>query len=966
MRTHGTKLLALTLVAALAITSAFAQKKVLTHDVYDSWKSIGGIKTSNNGAWITFTISPQEGNSVFEVKKTDGSKSYKFDRGVNVQFTEDSQYLIATLTPTREELKEATDKKVPVNDRPKNSLLILNLATGQETKLERVGSFSMASKGSEWILYRPEPPQKADEKKEDPPKPPVTDQEKKEEEKKQEEKKVAGHGSGSSYVLRNVRTSEEIKLENVGLNQFNEAGTKFFYNATPEGVEGHGIFVYDLKTKESKPIIEGLAQYRRMVFTEDEKHIAIICDLEDYRSKEPSQGVYIVDADGKNLKKVAYEGMAGIPNGWYIPRTSTLRWSKAGDRVQFSTVEKPKAEEKKEEPEVPASEKAELDVWSWTDKELQPQQLLRVNAEKNRTYTALYDLKNKTIYQVETKEHPDVTLPRNLNGDYGLISVEQFTGAGVTPSDVSKLNFKTGQITTVAKDLLGGAGFTPTGRWITFYDYATHNTTVMDAVSGKAFILDDRIPYPIIDTDDDHPTGGGPYGTAGYGKDDKVAYVYDKYDIWAVDLTTNEKAKCVTGGYGRNWNRTIRFDAVDTELEFIDPAVTRYFSVFDNRTKQDGIAKSSFDAFKSPNVLFMEDALFGNLQKARDADVFYFQRETVKDYRDVYVTTNTDLSNAKRFSDTNPQTSEYVWPTVQLVEWTSLDGQPLQGKLYRPDNFDYAKDYPMVTYFYELSSDSLNQYQTPAPSASTINIAWFVSNGYVVFVPDVIYKVGYPGEGAVSCIVSGVNHVVNMGGINPKKLGIQGQSWGGYQVAYLVTETNMFAAAGAGAAVGNMFSAYGGIRYGSGLVRQLQYEGGQSRIGGTMWEYPLRYLENSPIFFMDKVHTPVLFMNNDKDGAVPYTQGIELFTALWRLNKPAWLLVYNNEDHNLVQRKNRKDLSVRLGQFFDHYLKDEPMPVWMSEGIPATKKGTYGFEKPNEKPGGENSGGTQQNPTILP
>jgi dipeptidyl aminopeptidase/acylaminoacyl peptidase len=227
----------------------------------------------------------------------------------------------------------------------------------------------------------------------------------------------------------------------------------------------------------------------------------------------------------------------------------------------------------------------------------------------------------------------------------------------------------------------------------------------------------------------------------------------------------------------------------------------------------------------------------------------------------------------------------------------------------------------------------------------------YASNGYLIFIPDIPYKEGYPGESAVSAITAGVNSIVTRGYVDPKKLAIQGQSWGGYQVAYLVTETNMFAAACAGAPVSDMVSAYGGIRWGSGLVRQMQYERGQSRIAGTIWDKPLRYIENSPIFFADKIKTPLLIMSNDKDGAVPWYQGIEFFTALRRLNRPSWLVVYNNEDHNLVERKNRKDWSIRMQQYFDHYLKGAPAPKWMVEGVPATNKGKdYGFEL--TKPGG--------------
>jgi len=281
----------------------------------------------------------------------------------------------------------------------------------------------------------------------------------------------------------------------------------------------------------------------------------------------------------------------------------------------------------------------------------------------------------------------------------------------------------------------------------------------------------------------------------------------------------------------------------------------------------------------------------------------------------------------------------YLWGTVELVKWTSSDGVPLQGLLYKPENFDPTKKYPMIVYFYDISNDQLNQHYQPSPSASTIHRTMFVSNGYLVFVPDIVYKEGFPGESAYSCIVSGVMSQIAKGFVDEKNIGIQGQSWGGYQTAYLITRTNLFKAAGAGAPVVNMTSAYGGIRWGTGISRMFQYEQSQSRIGGTLWEKPLYYIENSPLFFADKIETPLLMTHNDEDGAVPWYQGIEFYMALRRLNKPVWLLVYNKEDHNLVQRHNRKDLSVRLSQFFDYHLKGAPMPPWMDKGIPAIEKG---------------------------
>ena len=277
----------------------------------------------------------------------------------------------------------------------------------------------------------------------------------------------------------------------------------------------------------------------------------------------------------------------------------------------------------------------------------------------------------------------------------------------------------------------------------------------------------------------------------------------------------------------------------------------------------------------------------------------------------------------------------------------SFDGQKLQGLLYKPENFDPSKKYPMIAYFYERSSDGLHNYSAPAPSASTINRTYAVSNGYLIFVPDIPYVIGYPGQSAYNAVVSGTYALLDQFDfIDPERLGLDGQSWGGYQIAYLITQTDLFTCAFAGAPVSNMTSAYGGIRWGSGMSRMFQYEETQSRIGGTLWEKPLNYIENSPVFYAPKVNTPVMIMHNDADGAVPWYQGIEFFVALRRLGKPAWMVSYNDEDHNLTKRPNRKDLSVRKMQFFDHYLMGAPMPYWMDKGITQIEKakGVSGYE----------------------
>ena len=311
----------------------------------------------------------------------------------------------------------------------------------------------------------------------------------------------------------------------------------------------------------------------------------------------------------------------------------------------------------------------------------------------------------------------------------------------------------------------------------------------------------------------------------------------------------------------------------------------------------------------------------------------------------MYVSRDIEKGKAVKVTDTNPQMAEYNWGTAQLFKWYTYDGTPAEGVLYLPEDFSPDKEYPMISYFYETYTEDLYTHYDMEPSWSWINFPFYVSRGYVVFVPDIKYTAGVPGECAYNFVCSGVEELCKKyPNIDKSRVGIDGQSWGGYQTAYLVTRTDMFACAGSGAPVSNMTSAFGGIRWGTGDSRQAQYEVGQSRIGRNLWDAKELYLANSPVLYADRVETPLLIMSNDEDGAVPWYQGIEMFMALRRLGKPVWMLQYNGEAHNLKERRNRKDITRRLQQFFDHYLKGEPMPEWMKNGIPAIRKGQeYGF-----------------------
>ncbi len=505
------------------------------------------------------------------------------------------------------------------------------------------------------------------------------------------------------------------------------------------------------------------------------------------------------------------------------------------------------------------------------------------------------------------------------------------------------VNTQDGSRKLVAEKIRGVENISPKGKFILWYDWKKRHWFTYNIATGATVNITASIKAPLFDEEDDHPDDPPSHGLMAWHQDDKYVYIYDKYDIWQCDPVGTLAPVCITNGIGRKKAYTFRYNFLDRENRFVKDGENLLLDVFDNKEKGWG-----WITLQQGNSLVLDESnpvtkpvVLGAVVKAKNTDVLVYGQQSPSVSPNLYSArlTTSGVKQPLQLSGINPQQSNYNWYTVELRKWKMLDGKLSEGLLFKPENFDSTKKYPIIFYFYERNADTRYNYRTPAPSASTVNIAYFTSNGYLVFDPNIYYKNGEPGESAYNSVVSAANMLKKYKWVDSTKMALQGQSWGGYQVAYLVTRTGMFAAAGAGAPVANMTSAYGGIRWGTGISRQFQYEKSQTRIGYTPWQRLDLYIKNSPLFHADKVTTPLLITHNDADGAVPWWQGIEYFSALKRLGKKVWLLEYNGEDHNLVERRNRKDLSVRLGQFFDYYLKGAPAPVWIKDGVPATSKG---------------------------
>jgi acetyl esterase/lipase len=398
--------------------------------------------------------------------------------------------------------------------------------------------------------------------------------------------------------------------------------------------------------------------------------------------------------------------------------------------------------------------------------------------------------------------------------------------------------------------------------------------------------------------------------------------VSDGFDLWAVPLD---------GGIGRNLTRNggrekIRYRHVvlDDSEPYLDGGRAMLLTVSDDRTKAEGLARIDLETGRLERLATLDKDV-GAPRRAKSGDRWLFTIQDSDQPPDLWVADG-DFRGLRRISDANPWLRNYEMPKSELVTWHSLDGEELQGILMKPVGYEPGKRYPMIVYMYEKLSGGLHQFRAPGLN---LNPQMWCQQGYAVLMPDIVYQIGRPGLSAVKCVVPAVQRVIDDGVADPARVGLCGHSWGGYETAFIITQTRLFAAAIAGAPVANMTSAYNGIRWSTGLPRQFQYERTQSRIGGSLWDYPERFVENSPIFHLPHVTTPVLIMFGNNDGAVPWWQGLEFYLGMRRLGKPAVLLEYKDEGHGLRGKANQEDYTRRIQEWFDHYLKGTKAAEWI-------------------------------------
>jgi dipeptidyl aminopeptidase/acylaminoacyl peptidase len=918
-------LLGIVLTICAAAHPLAQQKRPLSYDVYDGWRSIQNTQLSRDGTWLVYALVPEEADGELVARNLKTGAEYRAPRGKSPVITADGRFVVFAVSPTRADLDKAKKEKKKPEDQPKSGMGVMSLANGQVFTADRVKSFKVAEDGSRSVAYLLEPA-KATAKKDD-----DKEAEKKEPDATAPKKKEKKKDAGTELIVRDLQSGTSTTIPDVVEYTWSKDGSMLAYGTSSKSGDADGAFV---RTAEGSttPLARGIGHYKDFAFDDAGKQLAFVSDRDDYRNDPSPFKLYYWTRADSGAAALVTARTAGMPEGMSVSENGKVSFSKTGAHLFFGTAPVPAPQ-----PE-DAPDPVKVDIWNYKDPLLQPMQRVRADEEKKRSYQAVVRMKDRKFMQLASPEMPDLRVTDGAPVALGESDVpyQQLISWDGDYNDAYVVDLNTGAKTRVLSHQHFTPMLSPGGNYILWYSDESHAWFAQKVGTTTAVPLTRGLKVSFEDETWDTPGQPSPYGVAGWTAGDKSVLLYDRYDIWEVK-PDGTGAHMVTQGFGRQQSLVFRYQRLDPDERSIPPDRPLLLDTTDDRTKATGFYRITLAQSAAPEKVVMLDKQFGRPTKAKNADVLVYSLSRFEEFPDLWVSDGS-FANMKKVTDANPQQSQYAWGTAELVDYVNADGKPLRGLLFKPDGFDASKKYPLMVYIYEELTNGLHSYHAPSPGTS-INITRYVSNGYVVLEPDIVYDIGYPGESAFKCVIPAVQSVVAKGFVDPKRIGIQGHSWGGYEITYLITRTDLFRAVEAGASVANMISAYGGIRWGTGMSRAFQYEKTQSRIGGPPWVDPLQYIENSPIFWVEKIHTPYLTIHNDEDDAVPWYQGIEFFSAMRRLGKEAYMFSFNGEKHGLRDRDNQKYWTVHLDEFFDYYLLGKSKPEWMEKGVPYLERG---------------------------
>jgi dipeptidyl aminopeptidase/acylaminoacyl peptidase len=969
---------------ALAFTSVFSQapapakseaaKTPRPLEFKDAlqWKRVSSPTISNDGQWFAHKLVPNEGDSEVVLRRIKDGKEWRFPAGESqgfgggpiggmfivssdVAFSDDGKWFAFSVSPTFREGKRLRKERKPLH----NKVTLIELATEKKVEIEKVRRFAFSGENSAWLALHKYgadaapamPAAMAAAASAAPGASPAPER-----------------ATGSDLILHELATGNQLNVGNVADFAFDKKGSWLAWTIDANEKSGNGIQVRNMSNGAVLPLDSDKAVYRGLNWTEKGEGLAAVKGVEDKAFEDKLYSVVAFNFTSGTPQKVVFNPKddKDFPAGLTVSPNRSPSWTEDMSAVLFGLHEvkkkKPGATPKDGEEQAapnPAMaammarrnqdepEKPDLVLWHWQDKRLQSQQQVEEPRDKNFSYAATYRVAEKKFIRLADESLRTVNAAPKQQFAIGIDSREYEMMSnldGRRYQDIYVVDLKTGARKLALKKNRNSFGASPDGTQMLYYEEGHFFN--YDLASGQSTNLTAKVPATFWNDEDDHNVVKPPRFPLGWSKDGKSVLLSDGWDIWNVPTRGGNAVNLTVNGKKDKIRYQTRY-RLDPEEKGIDLAQPMYLRAYGEWTKKAGIGRLE-NGKPGVKMLMWDDASYGALLKARNADSYLFTRETF-DESPTYYLADASLSNGQKLTNANPQQKDFLWSSgSKLVEYTSAKGDKLQGALFLPANYQPGKSYPTIVYIYEKLSQGLNGYT--APTFSGFNKSVYTSNGYAVFMPDIMYKINDPGLSAVWCILPGLQAAIATSVVDKDKVALHGHSWGGYQTAFMVTQSDAFKAAIAGAPLTDMISMYNLIYWNTGGGNMSIFESSQGRFTTSPVDNPEAYIRNSPVFHAKNVKTPLIILHNDKDGAVDFTQGIEYFNQLRRLQKQVVMLQYKGENHGLRVPANMRDYAVRMKEFFDHQLMGKPAPQWWTDGVPHLKLKEHLEERTKPEP----------------
>ena len=945
------------LIGIAMVSPAQTTTRPLTAPDIQAWKTIRSQSISNDGKWLAYQLAPNEGDAEVVLRSIGESRELRFQIGepaaptggppsaqasanAPVVIGATSRFAAFTVYPTATDAKRLKTLRRPLF----NKLALVNLATGHKKEFDKVRRFAFAGEQAGWIAMQAYPADAGAT----PPAPGAAST-------------ASNRTDGTDLILYDLSTGETVNVGNVSEFAFDESGDYLAYTIDARDRLGNGVQLRAMKTDVVKAIDSEQGVYRRLAWADSGLALAVLRGTVDSSAKDTSFALVAFTGIGRGAPKktiVDARTVAGFPVGMQISADRAPRWAADFSAVYFgirdakkksatpvladaATIRPsvaqagaPGAGGTINQPVVPADDdNSSLILWHWKDPRLQSQQMVQEQADKAFSYLSEYRFAENTFIRLADAELRVVTIAPHDRYAFGTDNHSYQQAAsynGRNFQDVYTIDLKTGVKKLALKKHLGPTLPSPDGTMLLHFGMDT-SYHVLDMASGASRNITRGIPTVFGDTADDHNNlVPPPFAPMGWSKDGSSILLTDGWDVWRVSSKGGASVNLTGDGKTaqKHYQRRYVFDPKEKGIDLSKPM---YFATYGEWTKKEGLARVDGARGGAMDLLWTDAKL--NVAKARDAEVYVYTRQTYVDFPNWYVAT-AGFAGGTPLTDANPQQRQFNWSSgAKLINYTSAKGNKLQGTLYLPANYQEGKKYPLLVTIYEKRSQNMHSYVAPNETRAP-NATLYTSRGYAVFDPDIVYTLNDPGMSAVWSVVPAVKAAIATGIVDSANVGLWGHSWGGYQTAFLVTQTDLFKSAIAGAPLTDMVSMYSSVYWNTGGSNQAIFESSQGRFQGNVAENTEAYIRNSPVFHAKHVTTPLIILHNDKDGAVDFNQGVTYYNTLRQLGKEVIMLEYAGENHGLARPVNQKDYAMRMGEWYDHYLEGKPAPDWMKEGIP--------------------------------